>query len=358
MEHIISSQVMHHLEDNQILYEWQHGFRSKRSCETQLITLIQDLAQNISGTKFKQTDIIITDFSKAFDKVPHKRLLYKLQYYGVNNTTLKWIESFLGNRSQEVVLPGGKSDPVPVESGVPQGLVLGPILFLIYVNDLPEGMTSGVRLFADDCIIYRPVKTLKDAEALQKDLKILEKWVADWLMELNPTKCKTMSVTRSPTPIVHPYTLLGHTLETEKTDYLGVSISKDLRWNKHIDTIIAKATSTLGVLKRNLKTSRTLIKERAYNTLVRPKVEYCSTVWDPHTQENKKKLEMVQRRAARYVCNRYNNTSSVGSMLADLGWDTLEHRRASSRMCMMYRMVHGLVAIPIENYVNSSQNSK
>ncbi len=174
MEHIISSQVMHHLEDNSILYHWQHGFRAMRSCETQLITLVQDLAQNMASPKYKQTDIIITDFSKAFDKVPHKRLLYKLQYYGIKGQTLKWIEAFLSTRTQQVVLPGAQSRSAPVESGVPQGSVLGPILFLIYVNDLPELMTSGVRLFADDCIIYRTVKSARDAHDLQNYLKILE----------------------------------------------------------------------------------------------------------------------------------------------------------------------------------------
>ena len=245
-----------------------------------------------------------------------------------------------------------KSEQVDVVSGVPQGSVLGPILFLVYVNDIHEGMTSGVRLFADDCIIYRPIKTPEDPMALQEDLKILETWVQKWLMELNPTKCQTMRITKSKTPSTYPYNILGHVLEAvPSATYLGVTISKDLTWNKHIENIIAKANRTLGTLKRNLKTHRQEIKVRAYNTLVRPKVEYSSTVWDPHTIKNKKQLEMVQHRAACYVCKRYHNTSSVSNMLRVLGWQTLEHRRVTARMTMMYRIVHNLVAIPAYVYL-------
>ena len=172
MEHIIVSNLMKHLEIQNILFPLQHGFRRNHSCESQLLSLFQDLASSTT-----QTDMLIMDFSKAFDKVPHKRSNYKLNLYGIRGNTLELITDFLCSRSQRVVLDGATSDSAPVLSGVPQGTVLGPILFLIYINDLPDGVVnSTVRLFADDCIIYRPIRCKKDTELLQSDLNSVGSW--------------------------------------------------------------------------------------------------------------------------------------------------------------------------------------
>ena len=125
------------------------------------------------------------DFAKAFDKVPHRRLLYKLDYCGIRGSTHKWITSWLSERSQKVVLDGQASDPVPVLSGVPQGSVLGPVLFLIFINYLPENIMSSVRLFADDCVLYRNTESPMDSQILQDDLNSLAQWETDWQMSLN-----------------------------------------------------------------------------------------------------------------------------------------------------------------------------
>jgi retron-type reverse transcriptase len=146
--------MMQHLETNNTLYELQHGFRAKRSCESQIISLIHELSQN--NDKNIQTDLIIMDFAKAFDKVPHKRLLYKMKYFGISEQLINWVKSFLSNRTQAILLENMASSKISVTSGVPQGTVLGPILVLIYINDLPEYIKySRIRLFADDSIIYR-----------------------------------------------------------------------------------------------------------------------------------------------------------------------------------------------------------
>ena len=149
------SNIMTHLKEHDILYQWQHGFRSKRPTEAQLLTFMHELSQNLD--RKKQTDIAILDFSEAFDKVPHSRLALKLDHYGVRGNARSWISAFLSNRSQHVVLEGEASDTVQVTSGVHQGSELGPILFLLYINDLPNGISSGVRLFADDAIVYRTI---------------------------------------------------------------------------------------------------------------------------------------------------------------------------------------------------------
>ena len=161
MEHIVTSNLTRHLNANNILYELQHGFREKRSCEMQLVQLVEDLGmQLIEG---QQVELVLLDFSKAFDKVNHLKLLFKLPTHGVKGKTLKWISSFLGGRTQAVVLEGECSAEVPVTSGVPQGSVLGPLLFLLYINDLPEHIQSQVRLFADDTAVYLTVTNTNDS---------------------------------------------------------------------------------------------------------------------------------------------------------------------------------------------------
>lgn len=349
MEHIVASNITKHFQVNNILYHLQHGFRSKRSCETQLIGLVEDLSRNL--IQGHQTDLILLDFSKAFDKVNHLKLLYKLHQHGIQNNTLQWVKSFLIGRRQSVLVNGEKSDEVPVTSGVPQGSVLGPLLFLLYINDLPENIISQVRLFADDTAIYITVNNNRD-QTLQEDLNRLQKWEHTWDMEFNPSKCTVINITRSKHPHKTSYTLHGQTLATvSDAKYLGVCITSDLSWNKHINQVTTTASQTLNFIKRNIPTKHHIIRQFAYKTLVRPQLEYCSSVWSPHTQQNIHKIEMVQRRAARWVTSDNSHYSSVTSMLEKLGWRSLGNRRCDSRLLMFYKIVHGLVAVPMPQYV-------
>ena len=151
IEHIIYHSVVQHLNLNNILIESQHGFRSQRSCVTQLISLIEDLSYTMDQQK--QTDVILLDFAKAFDCVPHQRLLIKLRHYGINDHICQWINTWLTKRKQRVTLDGSFSNFASVHSGVPQGTVLGPLIFLLYINDITEHINSKLRLFADDCLL-------------------------------------------------------------------------------------------------------------------------------------------------------------------------------------------------------------
>ena len=303
----------------------------------------------------KQHDLAILDFSKAFDVVPHERLLLKIEHYGIKGQTYQFIRSFLSGRSQTVIVDGMTSDPAPVTSGVPQGSVLGPVLFLLFINDLPKAVKSKTRLFADDCIIYQEIRSRTDCQQLQEDLISLAKWEQDWGMSFHPEKCSVLRVSRSRKPITFDYSLKGHTLKTEEdTRYLGCELSSTLSWKKHIDKAVKKANSTLGFLRRNLRVTSEATKTAAYSSLVRPSIEYCSSVWNPHTQELKHRLEMVQRRAARYTTNRYRNTSSVTSMLEHLQWETLESRRTKADITMLYKIVNDLVDIPASNLLTPS----
>ena len=197
MEHIIASNISKHLTQHDILYELQHGFHEKRSCETQLIQLVEDLSRQL--TLGNQTDLVLLDFSKAFDKVNHLKLLLKLTNYGIKGNTLNWIKSFLIGRSQTIVMDGEFSNVVPVTSGIPQVSVLGPLLFPLYMNDLPDNIQSRVRLFADDTAVYLTVSSANDSSILQSDLDALQCWERTW--EFNPSKCPVLHISRSRSPI-------------------------------------------------------------------------------------------------------------------------------------------------------------
>jgi hypothetical protein len=298
------------------------------------------------------------DFSKAFDVVPHNRLISKLHRYGIRNTTLAWIGSFLKHRTQRVVVSGEKSAWSNVLSGVPQGTVLGPLLFLAYINDLPDKLNSSVRLFADDCVIYREIRNDHDAEILQDDLNTLSLWEQKWLMKFNPQKCFVMRVTHARSPKDFSYSLSGNILSfTSSHSYLGVCITDNLSWNKHIQDTCAKANRTLGFVKRNLYSCNQTTKLLAYSSLVRPLVEYASPVWDPYTMKNIQQLESVQKRAARFIVNDYKtkDPGCMTQMLKDLALDELAIRRKIRRLCIFQQARQGHLSLPIGNLLQPVQ---
>ena len=356
MEHILVSNILKHSSRNNILYRLQYGFREKRSCETQLLEFVHDMVCNMQNGG--QTDVLIMDFSKAFDKVGHQRLIKKLDYYGVRSKTRDWIQAFLANRTQQVIVRSKYSDIAQVQSGVPQGSVLGPCLFLFYINDLPQNLSFPVRLFADDTLLYLAVESIGDAISLQNDLRELENWESRWLMEFNTDKCQVLRVSRKRDPLIHEYILHGKILESvDYAKYLGVSITSDLCWNQHISNIVTKGNQSLGFLRRNLRINSPELKSIAYKSLVRPTVEYASTVWHPYTKHNRDRLEMVQRRAARYVLHRYERNASVKEMLEQLDWETLELRRKKARLTMLYKMHYNLVEIDHQKYLEPAGRS-
>ena len=350
LEHIVTKSIMSHLEERGLLTDSQHGFRTRRSCETQILNFTQELLKGMSGGQ--QYDVNVMDFSKAFDRVPHHRLLRKAEFYGIQGPTLSWLRSFLRHRTQRVLVDGEASEHCDVISGVPQGTVLGPVLFLLFINDLPTVIDSQCKLFADDLVVYRQVRDQEDVAALQRDMDSLAAWESTWGMKFHPDKCEHITITRKRKPLQSSYTLRGHSLKkVDQAKYLGVTISSDLDWKGHINMSVAKANRSLGFLKRNLKSAPQDIRETAYKTLVRPQVEYCGAIWDPHTAELTKQVEMVQRRSARFVLRRYHYMSSVGSMISQLGWETLQVRRAKTRLVLLYKATHQLIAVDCHLYL-------
>ena len=356
-EHVVHSAIINHLEAQEILSDAQHGFRKRRSCDTQLILTINDLAKGIDDKG--QTDLILLDFAKAFDKVSHRLLLHKIQNYGVRGSTLKWIEDFLKDRIQQVIVDGKSSNTAKVTSGVPQGSVLGPLLFLVFINDLPKcAKHSTPRLFADDCALYRRVSTDRDAALLQDDLESLQKWERTWMMQFHPSKCQVIRITKKRHPIIFPYQVHGTTLEVvSSAKYLGLHVDSHLNFNQHVDVITKKANSTRAFLQRNFSNSNRKIKEATYKTYVRPITEYAASVWDPHTQRNIRKVEQVQRNSARFVTSTFDRRASVTDLMNRLKWQSLQNRRLQGRLAMLYKIRFGLVDVPWNDHLTTLTTS-
>jgi len=301
MEHVVLSHLNRFITDNNLLSNLQHGFRRGFSCETQLVLTVNDWMSVLNNRG--QVDAILLDFSKAFDKVSHPKLLLKLKSYGIQGKTLDWIKAFLCNRFQFVSVSGSHSDIVSVTSGVPQGSVLGPTLFLLFINDIVYQTNSTLRLFADDCIVYRKIDSSVDHEKLDLDLNNLSSWSNRWQMTFNTSKCKILPITNKRSPSKYTYSLGDTGLEHVKSHrYLGITCNSQLRWSEHVNNISTKANRTLGIVRRILKPCSTDVKSRAYISLVRPQLEYASAVWNPY--EDKRQVS-AQVRTSTEKCSAF-----------------------------------------------------
>ena len=318
------------------------------------------LSQGID--KNLQTDVILLDFSKAFDKVSHGILINKMHLYGINQYIILWMKSFLFGRTQRVLIDNKYSSFSPVTSGVPQGSVLGPLLFLIYINDLPSVVSKDthVKLFADDSAVYRTIKTKSDCETLQKDLESLQQWERNNLMEFHPDKCQLLTVTYKKKTINFDYFIHNQIIEkTDQAKYLGINLNSKLSFNSHIDLICKKAHHTLSFLQRNFGTCHKDLKIQLYKSHVRPLLEYCNTVWDPFTKRNMDKVEAVQRRGARFVHSSFSYLKPVTTLLQDLGWHPLNGRRAKAKLMLLFKARNDLVDIPLDClYMSQKHNTR
>ena len=246
-----------------------------------------------------------------------------------------------------VVVDGESSNKVTVDSGVPQGTVLGPLLFLCHINDLPQSVKSQVRLFADDCLLYRKIETQLDHSILQKDLHELEIWASKWGMRFNAKKCYIMSINNKSS---HFYELDKYILkQVNENPYLGLTISDNLKWSSHITKMTKKANSTMAFLRRNLRNFPENCRKTAYLSLVRSILDYGSIIWDPYLSSDIDLIERVQLQASRLITGDYKTREEgcVTKMLDRLELRPLQERRSSSRLIFLYKVVEGLVpAIP------------
>ena len=285
-----------------IINPLQHGFTRGRSCATQLVEVYDMVSKNLdSGI---QTDMLFLDFSKAFDSVNHALLLHKLELLGFSGELLAWFKDYLNERRQRVVLDNCSSDWINVTSGVPQGSILGPLLFLLYINDMPACVRSStVAMFADDAKCFKQVINRQDCDNLQIDIDNLYEWSVVWRLKFNPIKCKVMSFTRSANPINYIYTLNGTPLECVSSfKDLGVIIDNDLSQKSQISNIISKCNKVGGMIKRSLGyKAPTDVSIKLYKALVRSIAEYSSPVWSPQGRMQLQAVERIQRHFTKFA---------------------------------------------------------
>ena len=352
-EHIMHSTIMGFLDSNKLLTDRQHGFRKGRSCDTQLITTLRDFANSLNSSS--QVDAILLDFSKAFDKVDHRLLLSKMEKLGIKGDILAWTRSFLHMRTQQVLVDGSFSKSSPVLSGVPQGTVLGPLLFLIYINDIHKDLSPGtlLNLFADDGLCYRTIHTLADTISLQSDLNALQQWEIRNKMEFHPDKCQFLQITNKRNPIHCTYYIHGTSLKPfNSAKYLGITIDNKLGWDPHCNNLYNKASFMLSFLERNLKKCPRDIKLKSVNALVRPILDNGCCVWDPRKSSQINRLERLNKRAARFVTGNYTLIhGNTKKNMDSLGWPPLQERRANLKLLMLFKIRNNIVYAPQEDLI-------
>jgi hypothetical protein len=282
----------------------QYGFMKGKSTTTQIITVLSNI-HNIFDTRDK-TDVIYFDLAKAFDSVPHKLLLHKLQSFGIHGKLLRWITDYLTGRMQRVTCEGQNSAWLPVTSGVPQGSILGPILFIVYINDLPDILSPETlcAIFADDTKIYRQIQNNDDIAALQTDVNKIAEWGKEWGLNFNTNKTTHLPICPS-NSIDSNYLMENSPIKQELImNDLGINIATNLRWTKHINTIVTKAHQRLGLIIRTLGYDAPIqAKKNAYVAMVRSVLEYGSSIWSPTDKETLRKIEKIQRKATNFIVN-------------------------------------------------------
>ena len=355
LEHI----VHHHLSKqlDEILHENQHGFRKGLSCVTQLATVTHDILKSIE--KGVSVHAIVLDFSKAFDVVDHQLLLSKMIKLKINPIIIRWVSSFLSERYQRVILNGENSDLTAVTSGVPQGSVLGPALFILFINDIVDCVSnSTIRLFADDTLIYHPITGPGEQAELQDDLNSLTSWAKINKMRFNAGKSNFISF-GDKTLNAYIYKLDKSVLNACTTiKYLGVIISQDMKWHHHITAVYTKALRILGLLKHSLYSAPQKIKLLAYKTICRPLLEYAAEVWDPVTKSHSTQLENIQSKAIRFVKNIKGRDISVTDSKVEAGLTSLQKRRQLQRISLFCRVTTDNYLLPsFEDTLNFMQSS-
>ena len=336
LETIIRDHMMDFLVKHKLINTSQHGFLKARSCLTNLLCFFEEITKWVDDGS--PVDVIYLDFQKAFDKVPHQRLILKLKSHGMGNSIMNWIEQWLTDRRQRVVVDGEVSSWKSVLSGVPQGSVLGPILFLVYINDLQEGVTGNILKFADDTKLFTKTKEIGDKQNLQDDIDKLVKWSEKWQMLFNFGKCKCLHIGPGNTSM--NYDMGGTILSTTvKEKDLGVTMNANMKVSEQCRIAASKANQVLGMIRRNITYKDKSLIVPLYKAIVRPHLEYCIQAWSPYLRKDIDMLEKIQRRATKLIPGlrdlRYEER------LKEYGLTTLETRRLRGDQIEVFKILNG-----------------
>ena len=348
-ESIIKEIIINHLIKNKLLAEEQHGFVPHRNCMTNLLTAIEDWSTMMD--QGKSFDVIYTDFSKAFDSVPHTRLNRKLKSIGISGDILGWIEAFLANRRQKVTVEGVTSSWTDVKSGIPQGSVLGPILFVVFINDMPNNLLSNCKMFADDAKVYRDVNNIEGHESLQSDLYKMCQWSQRWQLPFNEHKCKCMHLGKHNPKMT--YMMKNHILETTSAEKdLGVIVDDSLKFHKHTAAAVRKANTILGIIKKSFVTLNHQTLPLLYKSMVRPHLEYGNVIWGPHFKGDQQMIEKIQKRATKLIPTIRH--LPYDQRLKSLKLPSLMHRRRRGDMLEAYKIVTNKVNVNKNHFFDFS----
>ncbi|BHF62672.1 hypothetical protein SprV_0200565700 [Sparganum proliferum] len=339
MEAIVKKATMEFLEEGHLLSDLQHGFRQNRSCLSSLLLSTEQWTRALDEDG--RVDVIYTDFKKAFDSVPHKRLIYKLSEIGIRGRLLTWITDFLTGRSQTVCIEASTSTPTPVLSGVPQGSVLGPLLFLVYINDCVDDLGCSAILFADDVKLWRPIRSDADRYALQDSLNRLNSWSARWLLNFNVDKCVVLRLRTRRTSKEHDsfqYVLGGQSLSNvvEQKD-LGVLMTSSLKPSSQCQRAAKSAIRVLFALRRGFVQIDKKLFGKTYGAFVRSHLEYAVQAWRPWLKKDYQRLERVQAMATKMVKNLH--LLPYESRLTELNLFPLNYRQLRGDLIQTYRIV-------------------
>ncbi len=354
IESIVRDSLMAHLERNALINPSQHGFMPGRSCTSNLLDFFEKVTKVID--KGKPFDVVFLDFAKAFDKVPRERLLEKLRAHGVRGRTLNWIRQWLTGRRQRVVLNGKFSSWAEVLSGVPQGSVLGPILFLVFINDLDSVVEEVeiVRKFADDTKMGQTVGSQEEKDKLQQAIDRLMEWATRWGMVFNVSKCKVMHLGHNNTR--HEYKMNSQPLgTTEEERDIGVTVMKSLKPSAQCAKVARTAGVVLGQLNRAFYYRDRHVFKRLYCQYVRPHLEFAVPVWSPWSEGDKECLEKVQKRAIKMVSGLKSNNYEER---LKMGLTTLEERRHQQDMLQTNRILHGVDKVRRETWFSMASGAE
>jgi ribonuclease P/MRP protein subunit RPP40 len=349
LESIIRDHIVNYLESNNLINYSQFGFRRRRSCLTNLLDFFDKIT--IEYDKTKSLDLIYLDFRKAFDTVPHNRLLIKLEALGINGNILTWIKEWLSERTQRVYINGHYSEYKAVTSGIAQGSVLGPVLFLIYINDIDIGIKSYISKFADDTKLMSSCLTTNHYEKIQSDLDKLKNWSNTWQLKFNESKCKVLHV--GPKNQHNNYNINSIPLKAceQETD-LGVVISNSLKPEGHIAKVSKTCNKLIGLIIRSFTFKSEYVILKLYKTLIRPHLDYCAPLWSPYYGKDIIKLEKIQRRVTKLVPGL--GVLTYEERLKRLNLHSLERRRKRSDIIELYKMINNLVHVDLNKYLEYS----
>lgn len=342
MERCIYKHLNNFLVDNNVITAYQSGFRQGDSAVYQLLDFTQDVFKALD--EGKEIRVVFCDISKAFDRVWHNGLLKKLESIGIKGNLLIWFKSYLTNRKQRVVIRDTASSWVNITAGVPQGSILGPLLFIIYINDIVQEINCKIKLFADDTSLYIIVENPMQASVmLNSDLSKINNWASNWSVTFNPNKTEHMIISRKIIQPFHPSLYMNDVLiqEVETHKHLGVTFSSDFSWKQHIDNITKKANQRLSILRTLKYRLDRKSLELMYLTFIRPILEYADIVWGNITADLANKIKKINLEAARIVTGATKLTS-ISLLYRETGWDTMQSRRNIHQLKTFYKMYHGI----------------